>query len=208
MKVPVYNTEGKETGEIELSDALFNVPLNRDLAHQALVYYLRNRRQVLAHTKGRGEVAGGGKKPWAQKHTGRARHGSIRSPIWIGGGVTFGPKKERVFATRLNQSMRRKALFGVLSEKVKRNLLLILDTLSLENSKTKTMVGILRKLPCDEKSSLIALPSLDKNIIQASRNIPYTKTIQARDLNVFDVLSARYLVMPRDSVKVIEQVFH
>src|SRR3989344_7402836 len=95
IQAPLYNTEGKELGSVDLPEALFNVPLNPDLVHQALVYYEANKRQVIAHTKTRGEVSGGGKKPWAQKHTGRARHGSIRSPIWIGGGITFGPRNER-----------------------------------------------------------------------------------------------------------------
>src|SRR3989344_5880492 len=119
MKAVLYNQEGKETGQITLSKRIFDVPLNQDMLHQVVVSQMANRRQVLAVTKGRGEVRGGGKKPWAQKGTGRARHGSIRSPLWKGGGVTGGPTKERVFTKAIPKKMRARALFMALSRKLK-----------------------------------------------------------------------------------------
>ena len=129
MKVSVYNQEGKEVGKVLLPKEIFEVKVNPDLVHQVVVCQMANRRQPIAHTKDRGEVRGGGRKPWSQKGTGRARHGSIRSPLWIGGGVTFGPRKEKIFKKKIPKKMRRKALFMVLSGKAKENLLLVLDKL-------------------------------------------------------------------------------
>ena len=207
VQAPLYNKEGKEAGSIALPEALFNIPLNTDLVHQAMVYYEGSKRQVIAHTKTRGEVSGGGKKPWAQKHTGRARHGSIRSPIWIGGGITFGPRNERVFAKKLNKKMRRKALFAVLSEKARKNLILVVDELKAEKGKTKAIREFLGKLPCDQQKILIALPAMDTSLIQSVRNLGYAKAMQAKDLNAYDALSARYIIIPKDAVKVLEKTF-
>jgi len=123
----VYNQQGEKVGQVDLPAELFGVPLNRDLVHQVVVTQMANSRQVLAHTKDRSEVRGGGAKPWRQKGTGRARHGSIRSPIWVGGGVAFGPTKERVFAKKINKKMKRQALFMVLSSKVKDKEIVLLD---------------------------------------------------------------------------------
>jgi len=207
MKTKVYNQNGEETGEAELPKEIFEVPLNSDLVHQVVVAQRANRRQGSAHTKGRGDVSGGGKKPWRQKHTGKARHGSIRSPIWRGGGVTFGPTKDRVYAKSLNIKMRRKALFMVLSEKAKENLVLVIDDLNMEGPKTKTIKTMLSKLPCKEETSLLALPTMDKNIILSTRNMPKTHTIQAKDLNTLDALQVKYIVMPKKSIQVIEKTF-
>jgi len=157
MNVKVYNSEGKEAGTMELSEKIFGVELNSDLVHQVMVSQMGNRRQVLAHTKGRGEVSGGGKKPWAQKHTGRARHGSIRSPIWVGGGVTFGPTNQRVYDKKINARMRRKALFMVLSEKVRMNLVVLLEDLKLGDAKTKALKTLLGALPCDNQNTLLCI---------------------------------------------------
>ena len=132
MNVKMYNEEGKEAGTADLPDGVFGVELNKDLVHQVMVAQMGNRRQVSASTKDRGEVSGGGKKPWAQKHTGRARHGSIRSPIWAGGGVTFGPTRERVYKKNINRKMRRKALAMVLSEKARGDLLILLEDLKMD----------------------------------------------------------------------------
>ena len=228
MKVNVYNQNGEETGTALLPKEIFDVKMNPDLVHQVVVSQMANRRKVLAHTKNRGEVRGGGKKPWRQKGTGRARHASIRSPLWRHGGITFGPTKEKVFKKEIPKKMKRLALFMVLSGKVKNNLLILLDKLKLEQSKTKLMAQIIEnlksktELPCMEakvkkgtKSSspikkgsvLIALSELDKNIILAVRNLPDVKTIQAKDLNCLDLLSLKYLIMPKDSVKVIRDTF-
>jgi large subunit ribosomal protein L4 len=207
MKVKTYNLEGKEAGETDLPDGIFGVELNPDLVHQVMVAQEGNRRQVSAHTKTRGEVSGGGKKPWAQKHTGRARPGSTRSPIWVGGGVSHGPRSDRNYTKKINKKMRRKALFMVLAEKARQDLLVLLEDLHVEGAKTKSLATGLGKLPCSEKRSLIALPDMQKEIIRAGNNLPNIRTIQARELNVLDLVNNKYLVMPRSSVEVIEKTF-
>ncbi len=207
MKINVYNQEGKEIGTALLPKEIFDIKVNPDLVHQVVVSQTANRRKVIAHTKDRGEVRGGGKKPWRQKGTGRARHGSIRSPLWKGGGVTFGPRKTRVFKKKIPKKMRRLALFMVLSAKVKNNLLVLLDSLKLEKPKTKEMAEILKKLPPKSEKSLIILPAMDKNLILAARNIPEVKIAQAKDLNCLDLLSFKYLIMPKEAIKVIKETF-
>ena len=207
MKITIYDQEGKEAGTTLLPKEIFDVKMNPDLIHQVVVSQMANRRKVIAHTKTRGEVSGGGKKPWKQKGLGRARHGSIRSPIWRHGGIVFGPTKEKVFTKKIPKKMKRKALFMTLSDKVKNNLLILLDKLKLEQPKTKFMSEILKKLPSKRKSSLIALPEMDKNLILAARNLPEVETIQVKDLNCLDLLSFKYLIMPKESVKVIKETF-
>ncbi|KKP93206.1 MAG: 50S ribosomal protein L4 [Parcubacteria group bacterium GW2011_GWC1_38_6] len=204
MKAIVYNQEGREVGNTVLPKEIFDVAMNSDLVHQVVVAQSANRRKIIANTKDRSQVRGGGKKPWKQKGTGRARHGSIRSPLWKGGGVTFGPTKERVFSKIAPKKLRRKALFMVLSAKAKNNLLFILDELTLPQPKTKMVEKIMNKFPFKKDSCLIALPSLDKNFILASRNLPRIITIQAKDLNCIDLLSSKYLVVSKESVKVIK----
>ncbi len=207
MKIATYNQNGEAVGEALLPKDIFDVKMNRDLVHQVVVAQSGNRRQNLADTKGRGEVSGGGRKPWRQKGTGRARHGSTRSPIWRHGGITFGPKAETIFKKGIPNRMKRQALFMALSDKVKNNLLIILEDLKLEKAKTKLMAGVLGKLPLKGKSTLVALSSMDKNLIQASRNIPGVAAVQARDLNCLDVMSFKYLIMPKESIKVIQDTF-
>lgn len=207
MIVAIYNQEGEKVSQTRLPAELFGQKVNSDLVHQVTVSQMANRRKVIANTKDRGEVRGGGRKPWRQKGTGRARHGSIRSPIWKGGGVTFGPTKERVFKKSIPKKMRRKALFMVLSAKANNNLIIILDKLKLEQVKTKSMDKIFKKLPCQEKNLLLVLPEIDKKLILASRNIPAVQTIQAKDLNCLDLLSFKYLVMPKETIKVIKETF-
>jgi len=207
MKISVYNQEGKEIDQtILLPKDIFDIEAGQDLIHQVAVSQMANRREVIAHTKMRGEVSGGGKKPWKQKGTGRARHGSTRSPIWRHGGVAFGPRNDRVFKEKINKKMRRKALFMVLSAKAKNNLLLILDALDLKTAKTKIMAEILSKLPL-KGTTLIALPKLDKNILLAAENLVGIEVIEARNLNVLDLLSFKYLIMPKESIKVIKETF-
>jgi len=207
MKLSTYNQEGKEIGQTLLPKEIFDVKMNSDLVHQVVVSQMANRRQRIAHTKGRAEVRGGGRKPWRQKGTGRARAGSIRSPIWRGGGVTFGPTKEKVFKKKIPKKMRRKALLMVLSAKAKEKTLIVLDNLKIEKPKTKLVVGILKKLPCQQQSCLIALPGMDKNMISASRNIARVETRQAKDLNALDLLNFKYLVMPKSAIKIIKETF-
>ena len=207
LELPVYDMEGKEISVMKLAPEIFGLKVNSDLVHQVAVSQAANRRRVIAHAKDRSEVRGGGRKPWRQKGTGRARHGSIRSPLWRGGGVTFGPTKERVFKKEIPKKMRRLALFTVLSAKVKNNLLILLDKITIEKPKTKLIVEILKKLPCKEKSTLIALPEMDKNIILAAGNLPDVETIQAKDLNCLDLLFFKYLLMPKESIKILKETF-
>lgn len=208
MKYPIYNQEGKgEEIQILLPKEIFDVKINSDLIHQVAVSQMANRRKIIAHTKDRGEVSGGGKKPWRQKGTGRSRHGSIRSPLWKGGGVTFGPRNDTVFKKTIPEKMRRLALFMVLSAKVKNNLLILLNEFKAEKPKTKLMAEIVKKLPINNENGLIVLPEMDKNLILSVRNISNVKSIQAKDLNVLDLLSFKYLIMPKDSVKVIKETF-
>ena len=207
MKYPVYNQKGEETGTMVLPKEIFGLKLNRDLVHQIVISQMANKRQILAHTKDRREVRGGGRKPWRQKGTGRARHGSIRSPLWRHGGITFGPTKQRVFKKEIPRKMRRKVLFMVLSEKAKKNLLIVLDKLTLDAPKTKIISEIIKKLPCQNQSNLITTPNYDKNIFLSARNLPKTMVIEARNISPLTLLSFRYLIMPKESIKVIKETF-
>lgn len=207
MKVSVYNKEGKEVEQVSLPKEIFEIPMSLDLLHQITVAQRANRRQVSAHTKDRGDVSGGGRKPWRQKGTGRARHGSIRSPLWKGGGVTFGPTKDRVFKKRIPKKMRRKALLVALSAKAREDLLIVLDKLEVDKIKTKLINQIFNNLPCKDKKCLVVLPQIEKNVILSARNISNIETVEARNLNALDVLSFKYLVMPKESIKVIKETF-
>jgi len=207
MKYEIYNQKGEKLKEVLLPKEIFEVPMNSDLVHQVVVSQMANRRRIIAHTKNRGEVSGGGKKPWAQKGLGRARQGSTRSPIWRHGGVVFGPRKEKVFKKKIPKKMKRKALFMVLSAKVKNNLLVLVDKLELEKAKTKLIAEIFKKLPSRDEGTLIALPVLEKNIILAARNLPKVQIIQAKDLNALDLLSFKYLILPKESLKIIKETF-
>lgn len=186
---------------------IFEVKLNQDLVYQVAVSQMANRRQVLANTKGRGEVSGGGKKPWRQKGTGRARVGSIRSPLWRGGGITFGPTKERNFKKKINKKMKKTALFMILSAKAKDNNLTVLEELKIEKAKTKIMAGIFKNLPGSGKNILLVLPKLEKDVILASRNLPGIRTVEARNLNSLDLLSFKRLIMPKETIRVIKETF-
>ena len=207
MKYPVYNQKGEETGTMVLPKEIFGLKLNRDLVHQIVISQMANKRQILAHTKDRREVRGGGRKPWRQKGTGRARHSSIRSPLWRHGGITFGPTKQRVFKKEIPRKMRRKVLFMVLSEKAKKNLLIVLDKLTLDAPKTKIISEIIKKLPCQNQSNLITTPNYDKNIFLSARNLPKTMVIEARNISPLTLLSFRYLIMSKEAIKVIKETF-
>jgi len=207
MKVKLYNQKAESTGEIQLPKEIFEVKMNNDLVHQVAVSQTWNRKQKTAHAKDRSEVRGGGRKPWRQKGTGRARVGSIRSPIWRGGGVTFGPRTEKVFKKAIPIKMRRKALLMVLSSKAEDKSLLVLDELKIEKPKTKEMFSILNKLFLKKGSGLVVLPEKDDKIIKSINNIEKADTIQAKDLNVLDILNYKYMVMPKASIKVIKDTF-
>ena len=207
MLIKVLNQKNEEVGEIELPKEIFGVLMNSDLVHQVVVSQMASRRRKIAKTKDRSEVRGGGRTPWQQKGTGRARVGSIRSPIWRGGGVTFGPRTEKVFKKIIPKKMRRKALFMVLSAKTKDKLLLVLDTLKVDKPKTKVMAEILDKLFLKKGSGLVILSKKDDNIIKAVRNIPKVDTMVATDLNALDILSYKYLMMPKEAIRIINDTF-
>lgn len=212
LELAVYNTEGKEVEKVKLPEQIFGLKVNHDLVKQAYEAQLSQSRIPYAHTKDRGEVRGGGKKPWRQKGTGRARHGSIRSPIWKGGGVTFGPRKEKVFVKNINKKMKRKALLMVFSGKVSDNEMIILDDLKLEQPKTKLMAQLIRQLAEKikndlDKGALIVLAEKDENIIRATRNIPRFSTIGANSLNVVDLLNHKYLLMEKQAIELIKKTF-
>lgn len=195
----VYNLEGRVTGKMELPKAL-EAKWNPALVQQAVQAMIANQRQVLAHAKGRGEVSGGGKKPWAQKGTGRARHGSIRSPLWKGGGATHGPTKERIFAKKINKKMLKQALFSVLSKKAAEGELKIMETLEITSPKTKSMAQTVRKI-VNNHSAILVPASQNRNLILASRNLPRVSCLASNNLNVYELLSHQEVLMDK---KVLE----
>jgi len=211
MKTPVYNQKGEEVSKADLPADIFDIELNPDLVHQVVVAQMANSRKSIAHAKDRSEKRGGGRKPWRQKGTGRARHGSTRSPIWRGGGVTFGPTKDRNFSKKINKKMKRKALFMGLSSKVKDKELVLIDKLDLTKSKTSLMIQVLNdlknNLKIDMKSILIVLPVTDLKVSRAVNNLPKIKTIRADSLNVLDILNHQYLIILEDSIKVIKETY-
>jgi large subunit ribosomal protein L4 len=206
QKVKVYNSTGKDVGEVALEPKIFNIKVVPTLIQQAVRTQLANKRIVLAHTKTRAEVRGGGKKPWKQKGTGRARHGSIRSPIWKGGGVTFGPRKDRNFSLKMNKKAKRQALFMTLSDKAEGKKVIVLDQLAMPVVKTKSFLSILSKLPI-KGSILVILPKSDQKIIKSVRNLPFAKTISADSLNIYDVIGHEFLLLPKESLAVISKTF-
>lgn len=206
MEYPLYNQNAEEISKIDLPDSIFGLKINADLLHQVVTSLISNKRQVIAHTKGRSEVRGGGKKPWRQKGTGRARHGSIRSPIWKGGGVTFGPTKERNFKKKINKKMARKALLMAISSKVKSRQLLVLDDIKLKQAKTKEMALILKNFSKlfeesrNKPSVLMIMPSLDNAVKRAAQNLPNLNTVEARNINPLLILSSKYLLLMKGAL--------
>ncbi len=202
MQVPVYNVQGEQVSETELRDDIFAVPINEALMHQALVRQLANARLGTHKTKTRGQVRGGGRKPWRQKGTGRARQGSIRAPQWRGGGTVFGPQP-RSYRQKMPRKMRRQALRSALSVKAADGQIIVLDALEMAEPKTKRIKEILRNLDI-ETSALILLPQPDEIILRSVRNLPQVRTLVARYLNVRDLLKYDRLIVPLASLQVIE----
>ena len=202
MQVPVYNTQGEQVSEAELRDDIFAVPINQALMHQALLRQLANARLGTHKAKTRSEVAGGGRKPWRQKGTGRARQGSIRSPQWRGGGTVFGPTP-RSYKQKMPRKMRRQALRSALSVKATESQVKVLDTLEMSVPKTREVLGLLQNLGV-ESSALILLPQRDEVILRSVRNLPKVRTLVAQYLNVRDLLKYDYILMPLASLEVIE----
>jgi large subunit ribosomal protein L4 len=203
MKFPVYNLEGKKVKDIELADSVFALPKNDVLLHQIYVAQYANRRQILAHVKDRAERAGSGKKPWRQKGTGRARVGSVRSPIWRKGGVIFGPTKDRNFKKDFSKKMNQKAIALALSGKLADKEVVIVDSLKMKEVKTKMMIKSLEALKLKGRV-LIAFSKNEKDSKKASRNIVRIDNIDVENLNVFDILNHKYLAVSEEGIKIIE----
>ncbi|MBR3249902.1 MAG: 50S ribosomal protein L4 [Clostridia bacterium] len=204
-KIDVYDMKGKKVSDVELADSVFGIEPNETIVHTVLVNYLANQRQGTQSTKTRSEVRGGGKKPWRQKGTGRARQGSIRAPQWIKGGIALGPKP-RSYKYRVNKKEKRLAIKSILSSKVIENELTVVDKLELKEFKTKTMVTTLANLKIEGKT-LIILPENNKEVQYSSRNIEGVKAIVANNINVFDLLKYNKLILPLETVKKIEEVY-
>ena len=204
-KVDVLDIKGKKVSDIELADSVFGIEPNEAIVHSVLVNYLANQRQGTQSTKTRAEVSGGGKKPWRQKGTGRARQGSTRAPQWIKGGVALGPKP-RSYKYTINKKEKRLAIKSVLSSKVLEKELTVVDKLELKEIKTKSMVNALTALKVEGKT-LIILPENNKNVVMSARNIEGVKTISANNINIFDLLKYGNLILPVDTVKKLEEVY-
>lgn len=206
MKVDVYNHKNEKVESLEMPEKVFNARWNPDLVKQAVTVQLANRREVLAHAKGRGEVRGGGKKPWAQKGTGRSRQGSTRSPLWVHGGVAHGPKKDRNFTKGINKKMIRRALASVLSKKLQDKEIKVVDTLhQKENAKTRMVVQIVRALQGESKGRVLLIAdSANRGLHAAASNIARVDTISAKSLNVYDILKNKNLIIEKAAIKEIE----
>ena len=204
-KVDVYNMQGKKVSDVELNEAVFGIEPNETIVHSVLVNYLANQRQGTQSTKTRAEVRGGGKKPWRQKGTGRARQGSIRAPQWIKGGIALGPKP-RKYTYKINKKEKRLAIKSVLSSKVLENQLVVIDELPFKDIKTKQMVSALEKNKVEGKT-LIMLPEKNEAVQKSARNIEGVKTTLVNTINVYDLLKYNKLVITLDTVKKLEEVY-
>ncbi|KKR19938.1 MAG: 50S ribosomal protein L4 [Parcubacteria group bacterium GW2011_GWE2_39_37] len=218
-KVKIYNQQAEQVGEQELSAKAFELKVNESLVHQSVVTQLANERQVLAHTKGRSDVRGGGKKPWKQKGTGRARAGSSRSPIWIGGGVTFGPLKDRNFTKKINKKMKQQAILMALSDKFAHNSLTILDKIEISEYKTKIFNNIISAIEQKvfnnreqeattkkaKRSVLIVLNDKNDSTVISGRNLAGVEIINLNNINIVDLLKYKELIMTADAVKKLEE---
>ncbi len=222
-EVSVYNMRGEASGKEKLNEDIFGVKVRPHVVYQAVVAQQANSREALAHTKTRGEVRGGGKKPWKQKGTGRARHGSIRSPIWRGGGVSFGPRNDRNFSVKINKKVKRAAITMSLSDKAEKNNIFILENFNLDAKKTKNIYELFQalklrrkksgekkqegKVQKKEKSILVVLPRENKDLVRVFNNIPRVQTIAPNSLNVIDVAKNEFLLVSKDSLKQIGEVY-
>ena len=196
----IYNQDGTEAGEQKLDPKVFGVKANKALIHEIVVAQESNARETIAKTKTRAEVRGGGKKPWKQKHTGRARHGSTRSPIWKGGGVVFGPRLGRVWSKKVNKKAKQAALRMVLSDKAAANQIIVLSAFDLKEYKTKAVAELLKKLPTDGRKSLIAMPALTEKIWKSAANLKTVTISKTDSLNIVDIMKNKFLIITADGV--------
>jgi len=213
MKSVIYNFKGEKIGEIDLPDDIFKLKINEALISQVLRWQLMNSYFPYAHTKTRAEVKGGGRKPWVQKGTGRARHGSIRSPIWVKGGITFGPRNEVNRKLKINKKMKRKAILMVIASKFKENKLFIIDEIQKEINKTKEFDKFFShflkptKTSKKKETALLVIPENNDKIFKGVRNLPYADAIEARNLNLLSLLNHKYLFLIKDSIEIIKNFF-
>ena len=202
--VAVFNMEGKEVGTIELNDAVFGVEINEHLVHMAVVQQLANNRQGTQKAKTRAEVSGGGRKPWRQKGTGHARQGSTRAPQWKGGGMVFAPVP-RDYSFKMNRKEKRAALKSALTSKVQDSKLIVLDELKFDEIKTKNFVNVMNNLKVSK--GLVVLADNDTNVVMSARNVAEVNTTLVNAINVYDVMKAGVLVLTKDAVAKIEEVY-
>lgn len=211
MKTTVYNQKGEVVGDVELNSKIFEVKPNRHLLAEAVRIHQSNSRAGTSHTKTRGEVSGGGKKPWKQKGTGRARVGSTRSPIWRHGGITFGPRNARNWELKINKKAKTAALFMSLSDKAKENQFIVIDQISLEQPKTKEFVKVLTdlrfKIKDLGKKPLLVMPKKDDKLMRSTANLKSVTSVLASSLNILDVLKADSMIVTKDSLPVIEKTY-
>lgn len=217
LNVTIYNADATQNGSLSLPEKIFGSAWNPNLVHDVITAMDANARTPLAHTKGRGEVRGGGKKPWRQKGTGRARHGSNRSPIWVGGGISFGPVKERDYSQKINKKAKHSALRSALSEKLRKDTILFVQAPSLTDPKTKTVKEMLIKLAgvkgfealnsSRRNVALIVTPDANDTFMRSARNIGNIDVVPAMNLDVRDVMTYRTVIFvsPQESVHVLEQ---
>lgn len=212
IKLPVYNQEGNKVEEIELDPVIFGVTASGALIHQVITAIMANKRSAISHTKTRGDVRGGGKKPWKQKGTGRARHGSIRSPIWRGGGVTFGPRSNKNFSQKINKTMRRKALLAVISDKVAANKFIVFDDFKISAPKTKAAAAAIKlwkeKINVDfGRKVIFAAPRISEELMRASKNLPNFWLTGVSSLSAYEILNNNLLATTVGGVKKMEEMF-
>lgn len=205
--ISIYNQSGVKVGEHELDPKIFGLKVNTAVIHQVLTAQENNARNTVAHVKTRGEISGGGKKPWKQKGTGRARHGSIRSPLWRGGGVVFGPRSDRNYSQKINKKMKKKAVLMCLSDKVAASKLVLLDNLDLADGKTKTFSKMLKPLPMGDKKVLIGLAKPNNNLMSGVKNLARVWATDAGSLNVKDLLKHDFLLTTVEGLKKIAETY-
>jgi large subunit ribosomal protein L4 len=207
IKVPIYNQIGEKTGEMNLSSEVFGVEPKEELIHRSVVASNANLRHATAHTKQRGEVRGGGKKPWAQKGTGRARAGSSRSPLWRGGGVVFGPRNEKNYSQKINKKVQRQVLLMTLSDKAKNDHLIIVDNLNFSNLKTKEFSQLLNKLPIKDQKCLFLYRLTEKNSHRIAKNIKNVFSSAINSINFMNILNNEYLLTSQSTLEELENSF-
>lgn len=202
--ISVYNMEGKEVGTLELNDAVFGAPVNEHLLHLAIVQQLANNRQGTQKAKTRSEVSGGGRKPWRQKGTGHARQGSTRSPQWTGGGVVFAPTP-RDYSFKINKKEKRAAVVSALSDRFRNNQLIVVDELKMDKISTRDFVKVMENLNAGK--ALVMTAEKNDTVVLSARNIPTVKTTDTNQINVYDIMNARTVVLTKDAVAKLEEVY-